>query len=133
LSAPLTTSVRPWALAGLLGLGAAAVFTVWSPPEEARYSICLTRRTTGMPCPACGMTRALAHLAKGEWAQAWAAHPMAPILGAQALLAWLYWGLAAWRGRTPSAPAWLSAVVIGNAALLGVIWLIRLATGTVPY
>ena len=127
------TDVQRWAVAGVVGLAGAVLLAVWAPPEEAPYSICLTRRAFGVPCPGCGMTRALAHLPKGEWARAWTAHPMALILAPQALLAWLHWGFAARRGRALSAPTWLSAVVTGNAVLLGAVWLIRLATGTLPY
>ena len=72
-----------WAGAGLAGLALASLFHVWVPPEDPRFVICLFRRLTGIPCPGCGMTRAFAHLAKGEWAAAWVSHPLSFALAPQ--------------------------------------------------
>ncbi len=37
---------------------------------------CPIYAATGIPCPACGMTRAYGHLLCGEWSAAWIAHPL---------------------------------------------------------
>ncbi len=42
--------------------------------------LCPLRAVTGIPCPSCGLTRALAHLERGHWAEALAFHPFSPLL-----------------------------------------------------
>lgn len=46
-------------------------------PSRGLYGIdvCVFHRTTGIPCPGCGMTRAFTALSHGHFAQAWALHP----------------------------------------------------------
>ena len=122
-----------WAGAGLAGLALASLFHVWVPPEDPRFVICLFRRLTGIPCPGCGMTRAFAHLAKGEWAAAWANHPLSFVLAPQIGLAWLAWGLAlAGRLRLSLDDPRVPRVLIGEAAVLLAFWLGRLAIGSLP-
>lgn len=94
---------------------------------------CLFRRLTGIPCPGCGMTRAFAHLAKGEWAAAWTNHPLSFFLAPQIGLAWLAWGLVlADRLRLSLNDERLPRVLIGEAAVLLAFWLGRMATGALP-
>lgn len=61
-----------WALAGGLAFyfGAARLlgFAVYRCPFHA---------TTGLPCPGCGMSRALLELAAGNWREALRLHPFA--------------------------------------------------------
>lgn len=117
-----------------MGLAVAACLHLWKPPEDTRSSICLFRRTVGIPCPGCGLTRAFAHLAKGEWSAAVADHPLAPLLAAEFGLGWLAWGLAL-RGRFPwaaSAPSWLPPLLLSQVAVLFFLWIGRLSTGTLP-
>lgn len=40
--------------------------------------VCLFSKVTGLPCPGCGMTRAIAALLHGEWRQALLYHPFSP-------------------------------------------------------
>jgi Protein of unknown function (DUF2752) len=42
--------------------------------------LCPLRAVTGVPCPSCGLTRALAHLERGHLAEAVRLHPFAPLL-----------------------------------------------------
>ena len=58
-------------LAMVLFLGAAHLlgYSFWP---------CLFARITGLPCPGCGMTRAVAALLHGEWSLGLAYHPFAP-------------------------------------------------------
>ncbi|MBN2399763.1 MAG: DUF2752 domain-containing protein [Candidatus Aminicenantes bacterium] len=42
--------------------------------------LCPLRAVTGIPCPSCGLTRALAHLERGHWSQALEFHPFSPLL-----------------------------------------------------
>ncbi|HXO18926.1 MAG TPA: DUF2752 domain-containing protein [Thermoanaerobaculia bacterium] len=134
-----TTKVRPaflWAAAGLLGLAGLVVLHLWAPPDDPRLAICLSRRLLGIPCPTCGMTRALAHLAKGEWRAALALHPLAPLVLVELVLGWMLWGWKAWgsvlAGRLPRVWSRLDLVLAANGALFCALWLGRLASGTLP-
>jgi hypothetical protein len=128
-----------WALAGLLGLAGLALLHFWAPSDDVRYSLCLSRRL-GLPCPGCGMTRALAHLAKGEWRAALTAHPFSPVLAAELVLGWLLWGAHAIgifgeSGSRRLGRAWqpaLTPAVLANLALLVALWAGRLAAGALP-
>jgi len=42
--------------------------------------LCPLRAVTGIPCPSCGLTRALAHLERGHWAEAVRFHPFSPLV-----------------------------------------------------
>lgn len=122
-----------WALAGLAGFAAAAVLHLWVPGSGPETSFCFSRRVLGLPCPGCGLTRAFAHLAKGEWPAALAAHPLAPVLAAEIVLLWLVWGRAALRGLPLASPAWLTPAVLAHMAVLCALWLGRLSTGALPW
>lgn len=123
-----------WAALGIAGLSGLAILHVWVPSGGVDSSICLFRRLSGIPCPGCGMTRAFAHLAKGEWLEAARDHPFSFLLAAEAGLVWLAWGVSLLRGipfRHPRQEI-LTPLVLGHLILLGVFWLGRLATGTLP-
>jgi hypothetical protein len=50
-------------------------------------TVCFFRRTTGLPCAGCGITRAVVLLLHGRWSESVAMHPFGlPVLG-MALLA----------------------------------------------
>jgi hypothetical protein len=124
-----------WAAAGLAALAGLALLRAWHPGEGA-FSVCLFRNATGIPCPGCGMTRAFALLARGEWRAALAMHPLAPLLAAELALAWLAWGWA----LLDRPPAWmerwwrsLGPVALAHAAVFCALWLGRLSTGTLPW
>jgi hypothetical protein len=131
-------AVGIWGTCGLAMLGVIAVLALVRLPNEPTYSICLLRGTVGLPCPGCGLTRAVSHLLHGEWSLALRLHPLAPLLAAEAGALWLLWGgrllggdraQAAWRLFA----RWLPAALAVHAALLLGLWLGRLATGTLPY
>lgn len=127
--------VALWAAAGLAALAGLALLRTWHP-GEGTLSICLFRNVTGIPCPGCGMTRAFALLARGDWRAALAMHPLAPLLAAELGLAWLAWGWAA-AGRLPARlENWrqqrLVPIVLAHVALFCALWLGRLSTGTLP-
>ena len=50
--------------------------------------LCPLRRTTGVPCPMCGMTTGASALVHGDLAGAVAANPFAPVLALTIVLAW---------------------------------------------
>lgn len=64
--------------AGLMVImGIFLISLVVAPFENSRFSICLFKNVTGMPCPSCGMTRAFLFLGHGQIAKATALHPLA--------------------------------------------------------
>jgi hypothetical protein len=130
---PELRSTRLWIFAGLAGLAGLLLLHAWVPAPGIRSSVCLLRRLTGIPCPGCGMTRALAHLAKGEWAAAAADHLLAFPLAAEIVLAWLAWGAALLRRQPLRRPAGFDRWVFAHLAVLTAFWLGRAATGTLPW
>jgi len=129
----LRRDARTWWLAGLVGLAGLAVLHFWVPSNDPAQAICLSRRLFHIPCPGCGLTRAFAHLAKGEWAAAVTLHPCAPLLAAEAILGWLAWGASLAVGRPLRLPVSTDALLLGHAAGLCALWVVRAATGTLPW
>jgi hypothetical protein len=124
---------RLWLLAGLAGLAGLAVLHSWTPSNDPATAICLFRRLLHLPCPGCGLTRAFAHLAKGEWNAALRMHPLAPVLALEAVLGWLAWGAALAARRPFRLPVRADRLALVHAAALVVLWLGRAATGTLPW
>jgi len=120
-------------LAGLVGLAGLAILHFWVPSGDAAGAICLSRRIFHLPCPGCGMTRAFAHLAKGEWSTAVADHPLAPLVAVEMIAGWALWGVALVTRRSVRLPVRIEALLLANAALLCALWLGRAATGTLPW
>jgi hypothetical protein len=118
-----------WALAGFLGLAGLLVLHAWTPSSDVRFSLCLWRRLLGIPCPGCGMTRAFAHLAKGEWRAALAVHPLAPFVAGELLVGWLAWGAGILGMIRRIRPESLPPLLLANLALLTALWMGRLAAG----
>lgn len=127
------SSFALWGLAGLAALAGFFLFRVWVPAPGSENTVCLMRRLSGLPCPGCGMTRAFAHLAKGEWAAAASDHLLAYVLVAELGLAWLVWGAALARRRQIRAPWWLGRAALAHLAVLAAFWLGRVSTGTLPW
>lgn len=122
-----------WVLAGLAALAGFLLFRVWEPAPGSQNTVCLLRRLSSLPCPGCGMTRAFAHLAKGEWAAAASDHLLAFVLVAELGLAWLAWGAALARHRELRLPASFESLLLAHLAVLAAFWLGRLSTGTLPW
>jgi hypothetical protein len=127
------SAVRLWLLMGLAGLAGLAVLHVWVPSGDPSGAFCLSRRLFHLPCPGCGMTRAFAHLAKGEWAAALALHPLAPVVALEIVAGWALWGLGLAARRVLRLPVGIEVLLLGNVALLFALWLGRAATGTLPW
>jgi len=120
-----------WSLAGLAGGLAWSALGAWAHATDAE-PVCLLRRVTHLACPTCGMTRAMALLAHGEWRAAFALHPWAPALAAQIVAAWALWGVALARADGRRLDRWLPHAVALNLGVLMLLWLVRLATATLP-
>ncbi len=61
-----------------IALLAAGLVLVGANLLHWRVWTCAFRETTGLPCPGCGMTRALSALCRGQFTASWALHPFAP-------------------------------------------------------
>jgi hypothetical protein len=99
---------------------------------EDTPTMCPFALATGMACPGCGMTRAAGQLLRGDFGAAVAYHPLIPAI---ALLTTLGWGWFVLRrtGRVhPMSDRTLNGVLIATAVALVAVWVIRLATGSLP-
>src|SRR5688500_14551450 len=60
------------------------LFFLLPPPRGSGVSIagipslCFFHNVTGLPCPGCGITRALVCCAHGQWSAAFTFHPLGP-------------------------------------------------------
>lgn len=99
---------------------------------EDTPTMCPFALATGMACPGCGMTRAAGQLLRGDFGAAIAYHPLIPAI---ALLTTVGWGWFVLRrtGRVhPMSNRTLNGVLIATAVALVAVWVIRLATGSLP-
>jgi hypothetical protein len=116
-----------WQAAALAALLGAAALT--DPNRPLPFDVCPFHRLTGLPCPTCGMTRAVCHAVHGHWALSVSAHPAGLILAA-GLVGWMLWAAArAWRGQ-PMAEALrrgvARALIVAGIAVSGVFWIAQL-------
>jgi len=77
---------RQGALVRILLVVLVVLFVGLSSSPLASVVLCPFRQLTGLPCPGCGMTRALNALAHGQWELALSFHPLSPIVAAGVLL-----------------------------------------------
>ncbi|HEY6635391.1 MAG TPA: DUF2752 domain-containing protein [Acidimicrobiia bacterium] len=107
----------------LVGLGS----TVEDGPTLCPFALC-----TGTACPGCGMTRAASSVVRGDWGRALSFHPLVFLVLAQLAGAWI-WYLLRRSGRVePIGQRTLNLVLLANLLALVVVWLIRMAAGTLP-
>jgi hypothetical protein len=113
----------------------AGVFSVWSPPDDAAFSLCVFRRALGIPCPGCGLTRAVAALLRGDLRAAFAYHPAAPVLALEVAALWVAWGATLVTRRPLLRPVARRAEALLGAHGLALValWSGRLASGTLPW
>lgn len=128
-----SSAARLWFFVGLAGLAGLAILHLWTPSTDPATAFCLSRRFFRLPCPGCGMTRAFAHLAKGEWSAAVRDHPLSAIVMLELALGWIAWGAAVFARRPLRLPVRLEALLVAHAAALVALWLGRVATGTLPW
>ncbi len=120
-----------WAVSGPAAAAAWLIAARLIEPDG--ISSCPIRRLVGLPCPGCGMSRALLALGGGDWARAIELHPLAPVLALEVFLLWVLWGLVeARRISSPSRRALVTWLGVNGAALVA-LWLWRLAAGTLPW
>lgn len=116
--------------AGLCAIMLMFLVSVLVPPfEQNRFTICLFKNLTGVPCPSCGMTRAFLFLGHGQILKASTLNPLALPLA----LAFLLQGARLWLRlatlhdyRLQLSPLlWRSAIAVAVTVSLG-IWLFRI-------
>jgi hypothetical protein len=120
-------------LVGGVGAAGLVVLALWTPPDDAAMSFCLTRRVLGLPCPGCGLTRGLAQLLQGNLERAMMLHPLAPLAAADAVVGWSLWGLAIHDVVTPPSARTVRLALLAQLAVFLALWLGRLASGTAPF
>ncbi len=54
---------------------AAIAVALLHPPQETSLKVCWVAATIDIPCPGCGLTRALSSAARGLFEQSWHFHP----------------------------------------------------------
>ena len=91
--------------------------------------ICASRAALGVNCPACGLTRSLIFLARGNFDRSWRAHRLGWLLGGLVLLQVPYRWLALRQHVRPNTPSrielWLGFAL---SMLLLANWIVDLAT-----
>lgn len=120
-----------WFWSGPLALAAWLALAHSSAPGEGPLA-CPIRALIGMPCPGCGMTRALLALGRGDWGAALSWHPLAPLVVLEAVGLWFLAGRLVARGERPSSAAWGLALAL-HAGVFLLVWAARAATDSLPW
>ncbi len=120
-----------WSLSLLLGLVSGVGFAVWGSYLDDGPVFCVFRASTGLACPACGLTRAFSAAARGEFGRAMELHPLWPLVLGSASVLWLAWSLDTWFGTQ-----WLERLALRLIGTLSVLllglWVVRILQGTLP-
>ena len=132
LAMPIRSGWVAWWLWGLAAAGAWLALRAWTRVDDPAHAVCALRRIAHIGCATCGLTRALAALARGDVRAVLALHPMALVLAGELAVAWCLSGLAVARRTRMLDQGWFPWVVAANAAAFLLVWLARLATGTIP-
>ena len=87
--------------------------------------VCAFRRSTGLPCPTCGLSRSTVLAVHGHLAAAWHAMPAGPVLalGALATAAVLLCYAALEPRRQPAARRWMARAGLAYGAAAMIVWL----------
>ena len=125
---------RPLALIAVTLAGPVAFLIAWGISQHVSElpSFCPFLNLTSLPCPSCGMTRALAALLHGDFAAAMRWHAFAPLLLVLALAAWL-WTLGRLTAQPflSTLPLWRRRVWVTVLVIFLAYYLLRL-TGVCP-
>jgi hypothetical protein len=120
-----------WAAAGVAGAIGGLMLRA-GIPIFAGLPPCALRETLHVGCATCGFTRALTALAQGDLAASLALHPLVLPIVVEVAVAWALWGAGLWRGAALIRARWLARAAAATAVAGALIWLVRLATGTLP-
>ena len=112
-------------------LGVAGLW-LWDPATHGGPTLCPLRAATGVPCPGCGVTRALGALTHARWHEAVVLHPLAPLVALVLVGCWAH-ALARRVGAvapmTPRARRVTTALAVAGALVTVGVWVLRLAHG----
>ena len=86
---------------------------------------CPTALCFGLPCPGCGITRALGHATHGQFREAFRHHAIWPLLLGYLAFLWIYQIVETVRGEPPKLPT--SRIGAGAIFVLLGFWVVRLA------
>jgi hypothetical protein len=92
-------------------------------------SICPAQMLFSLPCPGCGLTRAITHISHGMWLKAVALHPLAPLVYLAIVitaLSLIFRPAALWRDRFLAGEGQMMRLTAVIFAAFGVVWLVRL-------
>ena len=108
------------------------VLMTMASPSDDGPTLCPVALLTGVACPGCGMSRAVAWLLRGDIDRSIGYHPLAPLVVTMGVIG-VTWALG-WRFRTWKAPrpAMITGAVISLAVLLMGVWVTRFVNGTLP-
>jgi hypothetical protein len=101
-------------------------------------TLCPLKALTGLPCPGCGITRALVLCAHGQWSAAFEFHPLGPLVFGFSVIAFCSGVLLLWRGdKMPGASSqflqrFATVMAFGFALLLIATWILRMLN-VVPF
>jgi hypothetical protein len=106
VTAPLTYDSRlarraAWARVIVFGLALVGTVLIGHVLTLPRFSLCTFQTLFGRPCPGCGMTRSIAHLARGDVLASLRLHPLGLPLLVTAVLGFVGGLLHLLRGRDP--------------------------------
>lgn len=128
-----TVSDWYWAAMGGIGIALVGLFQVWQPSTSASDIWCPIRNATGICCPGCGLTRGVAATARGDISAAFMFHPLAIVLVVESVVGWAWFGLARAGKVKPMRGVAIDRLIGAHAVLFAAIWVVRAATGTLPY
>ena len=126
-SGPRPASVRAWRIilwgSSLPALLAASF--LYFPYCQTGPVLCPMALLLGLPCPGCGITRALGHATHGLFREAFEFHAIWPLILGYLVFLWIYKLVEVVRGEPPKLPT----SRIGGTALVILMgfWVLRLA------
>jgi hypothetical protein len=112
-------------VAGLVALAAL-------PPLSGGVTLCPIAMITGVPCPGCGMTRAVSHLVNGDLEAAFGFHPLVIPLILLGAVAWAWFLFSRVARVRPIGPRAVNIALGAMALALVGVWAFRLVSGTLP-
>ncbi len=121
-----------WAASGLAALLGLVLLHFLQFSDEAGNSLCFSRRFLHFSCPGCGLTRAFGALADFRLKAAFVYHPLGPVFFFEAILIWVGWGLVAARLVPAPSNRLVNRWLFLQLFLLVGVYVVRLATGTLP-